>query len=80
MAKRFMAEGDLMALSWIILGTGLLCPSYTLMFLIFLILFSILVFIYKYALELKGESPGLPIITGSFFITGIIYISGNGIT
>jgi len=77
MCKRLLKEGDLNAVSWIIVGSALLDSSYTVLFLLFLVYFSLVVVVYKYALGLRGKSPGLPVLFGSFLIVSVLYITVN---
>jgi hypothetical protein len=65
--KKFFAKGDTAVMSWMILGLGILGPTFLgLFFIIFPICLGIHT-AFRVAFRIKDKVPGLPILAATFF-------------
>jgi hypothetical protein len=71
--KRFFAAGDLAVMSWMLIGLGILGPTFLgLFFILFPICLGIHT-IFRVAFRIKEKMPGLPVLAATFFWIAITY-------
>ncbi|MFW6121186.1 MAG: hypothetical protein ACOC80_09860 [Petrotogales bacterium] len=74
--RKFFAKGDISVLNWILIGMGLLGPTFLYLFFIFF-MFTLCTHTFLRVLyKIEGSLPGLPILSGAFWgVAAIYYLS-----
>lgn len=73
LASKALGKGDITALGWLILGTGLINTPTLIIFLWFFMLFTAVQLICKKVLKVK-KAAFYPVIFGSFVVTAYVWV------
>jgi hypothetical protein len=78
--KKFFAKGDLTVLTWMLLGLGIMGPTFLGMFFLLFPMYLGIHLAFRTFFKITDKVPGLPILAGTFWtITAVFYIVFIGI-
>jgi len=74
MAKKMMAEGDLMIIQWCVTGIGITGTAYLFVYLFFLVVYMVLQSVLAVLYGAKETQAGIMPLFGAFFTTACVYV------